>query len=69
VEALRKELSEKGAPALRDAEILGTLVFLQHLAIARNNGRPRGRAYLSYLYAHFPHKPQNAVEAAPLIQV
>jgi hypothetical protein len=69
VEALRKELSEKGAPALRDAEILGTLVFLQHLAIARNNGRLRGRAYLSYLYAHFPHKPQNAVETAPLIQV
>ena len=69
VEALRKELSEKGAPALRDAEILGTLVFLQHLAIARNNGRLHGRAYLSYLYAHFPHKPQNAVETAPLIQV
>jgi len=69
VEALRKELSEKGAPALRDAEILGTLVFLQHLAIARNNGRLHGRAYLSYLYEHFPHKPQNAVETAPLIQV
>ena len=69
IEALRKDLAEKSAPAMRDAEILGTLVFLQHLAIARNNGRPRGRVYLSYLYAHFPHKQQTAVEQAPLIQV
>ena len=69
LEMLRKELSEKSAPPLRDAEILGTLVFLQHLAIARNNGRPRGRAFLSYLFAHFPHKPQSAAEPASLIQV
>lgn len=69
LDVLRKELSEKGAPPLRDAEILGTLVFLQHLAIARNNGRPRGRAFLSYLYAHFPHAQQSAAEPASLIQV
>src|SRR5579883_634572 len=66
---LRKELSEKGAPALRDAELLGTLVFLQRLAIANNNGRPRGRAYVSYLLAHFPHEPQQASESTSLIQV
>jgi hypothetical protein len=69
VEILRKELAEKGAPALRDAEILGTLVFLQHLALTRNNGRPRGRTFISYLLAHFPHKPQSAAEAPALIQV
>lgn len=69
VEVLRKELAEKGAPPLRDAEILGTLVFLQHLAIARNNGRARGRTFVSYLYAHFPHKPHSAAEPASLIQV
>jgi hypothetical protein len=69
IEALRKELSEKAAPALRDAEILGTLVFLQHLAIARNNGRPRGRAFGSYLFAHFPHRPHSSPEQPSLIQV
>ncbi|HTS50429.1 MAG TPA: hypothetical protein VMH05_20935 [Bryobacteraceae bacterium] len=69
VEILRKELAEKGAPALRDAEILGTLVFLQRVALGHNNGRPRGRAYLSYLFAHFPHQPQSASETPALIQV
>jgi len=66
---LRKELSEKGAPALRDAEVLGTLVFLQHVALSRNNGRPRGRALISYLYAHFPHEPRSQSETPSLIQV
>jgi hypothetical protein len=69
VELLRKELAEKSAPALRDVETLGTLVFLQHLALTRNNGRPRGRAFISYLLAHFPHKPQSAAETPALIQV
>jgi hypothetical protein len=69
IEELRKQLSEKGAPALRDAEIMGTLVFLQHLSIARNNGRPRGRAFVSYLFAHFPHPKQAPAQAASLIQV
>jgi len=69
VEVLRKELAEKGAPALRNAEILGTLVFLQRVALGHNNGRPRGRAYLSYLFAHFPHQPQSASESPALIQV
>ncbi len=69
IAVLRKELSEKGAPALRDAEILGTLVFLQRVAIAHNNGRPRGRAYLSYLFTHFRHQAQKAAESQTLIQV
>ena len=33
VDALRKELSEKGGGAIRDAEILGMLVFLQRVAL------------------------------------
>ncbi|HEX6896480.1 MAG TPA: hypothetical protein VF146_14475 [Bryobacteraceae bacterium] len=69
VQVLRKELTEKGAPSLRDAEILGTLVFLQRLAIAHDNSRPRGRGYVSYLYAHFPHEPQTSSETPSLIQV
>ena len=69
LEILRKELAEKGAPALRDAEVLGVLVFLQRVALGHNNGRPRGRAYLSYLFAHFPHPAQSASEPPALIQV
>jgi len=69
VEALRKELAEKGATALRDAEVLGTLVFLQRLALAHNNGRVRGRAFIDYLRAHFPYQSQTSPEAPSLIQV
>jgi len=69
VEELRKELTEKGATNVRDAEILGTLVFVQRLALHHNNGRPRGRAFIGYLRAHFPHEPKNSSEAPSLIQV
>lgn len=68
VDKLRKELSEKGAGAVRDVEILAVLVFLQRMALNRDNGRPRGRAFIDYLRAYFPHEQQSA--AAPsLIQV
>jgi hypothetical protein len=69
VETLRKELTEKGATNLRDAEVLGTLVFLQRLELAHNNGRPRGRAFISYMHAHFPHNTETSPEAPSLIQV
>jgi hypothetical protein len=69
LETLRKELSEKGATALRDVEVLGTLVFLQRLGLHHNNGRPRGRVFIDYLRAHFPHAPHGSPEAGSLIQV
>jgi hypothetical protein len=68
VDTLRKELSEKGATTIRDVEILAVLVFLQRIALSRDNGRPKGRAFIDYLRAHFPHDRETA--AAPsLIQV
>jgi hypothetical protein len=69
VETLRKELTEKGATNLRDAEVLGTLVFLQRLELAHSNGRPRGRAFISYMHSHFPHNTETSPEAPSLIQV
>ncbi|HYL36682.1 MAG TPA: hypothetical protein VEV17_12285 [Bryobacteraceae bacterium] len=69
VEGLRKELAEKGASAPRDAEVLGVLVFVQRLELAHNNGRPRGRAFIGYLRAHFPQDSQASSEAPSLIQV
>ncbi len=54
VEGLRKELAEKNAMPIRDAEILGTLVFLERVELHENNGRPRGRAFIDYLRAYFP---------------
>ena len=69
VDGLRKDLAEKNALSLRDAEILGTLVFLQRVELHESNGRPRGRAFIDYLRTYFPHSPAVDAPAPPLIQV
>jgi hypothetical protein len=69
IQELRKELSEKGATTIRDAEILGVLVFLQRVGLHQNNGRPRGRAFIDYLRGYFPQDQQSPANAPSLIQV
>ena len=55
VEELRKRMAEtSGMQLLRDADVLGTLVFLQRLEIRHNNGRRRGRAFFDLLRSYFP---------------
>ncbi len=55
IEELRKEMAkESGMHALRDADVLGTLVFLERLGLQRDNGRPRGRALFDFLRTSFP---------------
>ncbi|MGD0362390.1 MAG: hypothetical protein ABSC93_16050 [Bryobacteraceae bacterium] len=50
LEEFRKAETEKlGMTHTRDSDILSMLVFLQRLEYDRNNGRPRGRAFLDYL--------------------
>ena len=69
VPELRKELSENGATALREAEILGVLVFLERVGLHQRNGRPKGRAFIDYMRAHFPRKEESPANAPSLIQV
>lgn len=50
---------EKGVAAeagitVRDADVLGALVFLQRLEYQHNNGRRRGRAFLDFLMHYIP---------------
>jgi len=55
LDALRKQLREQaGMETLRDADVLGVLVMLQRMEFTRNNGRPRGRAFLGFLLQEFP---------------
>jgi hypothetical protein len=68
IQELRKELSEKGSTAIRDAEILGVLVFLERVGMHQNNGRPKGRSFIDYLRAHFPQKQENPENVPSLIQ-
>lgn len=52
----------------RDAAVIGILAFLQRLELDRNNGRPRGRAFIDFLRGQFPGDPEAAVSReAPLI--
>lgn len=64
VDELGKRVAEKsGMQTLRDADVLGSLVFLQRLELQHNNGRRRGRAFLDFLRAYFP----SPAETAPLV--
>jgi hypothetical protein len=62
IEKLRERLNEaSGMHALRDADVLGILVFLERIEFQYANGRRRGRAFYDFLNANFP-----AAESAPL---
>ena len=53
-----REQRELGMTKTRDADVLGLLVFLQHLALYRDNGRRRGRAFLDALREYQPAAPE-----------
>lgn len=63
VEELRKGIAEnkslQSLPPLRDADVLGALVFLQRLELQYSNGRRRGRAFHDFLagYVGGPKAP------------
>jgi hypothetical protein len=40
---------KEGLSPFRNAEILGVLVFLERSALASQNGRPKGRAYIDFV--------------------
>lgn len=47
-----KSRERRGIETVRDADVLGTLVFLQRVGIHVGNGRARGRAFLDFLRAN-----------------
>ncbi len=58
IEELHKHVKEEtGMHTLRDAEVLGALVFLQRIELQHNNGRRRGRAFFDFLRSYFPEPP------------
>ena len=64
VEQFSKELAEqRGMVTVRDADVLGVLVFLQRLEMRYNNGRRRGRAFRDFLTGYLPEAPAPAVLA------
>lgn len=58
VEELRRKLQEStGSATVRDADVLGILVFLHRMELQHNNGRKKGRAFIDFLRQYFPQKP------------
>jgi hypothetical protein len=54
IESFRKAESEQtGVHKTRDGAVLGLLVFLQHFAMDRDNGRRRGRSFLNALFEFY----------------
>src|ERR1051325_8726390 len=48
-----REQQQLGMSRTRDSDVFGLLVFLQRIELDRNNGRPRGRAFLDSLRAFY----------------
>lgn len=72
IQELQKHMTESsGMHALRDADILGILVFLERVELQYANGRRRGRAFFDFLSRHFaagaPLGPPNENEPSRII--
>jgi hypothetical protein len=61
-ELLKRVAEETGMHTLRDADVMGTLVFLQRMEMQHNNGRRRGRAFFDFLRTSFPAPSPVSVE-------
>lgn len=58
----REEKERTGMARTRDADVLAILVFVERLGLDRNNGRPRGRAFLDFLRELYPSPSSGAGE-------
>jgi hypothetical protein len=65
---LQQQSSEQaGHPALRESDIFRLLVFLLRVGKQETNGRPRSRAFLSFLRSRFPFPAEAASEGPRII--
>ena len=58
-----REKHAQGMAQIRDSDVLRMLVFLQRMALDRDNARPKGRAFLDFLRVHFPDFEQASQES------
>ena len=62
----REETQQLGISKTRDNDLLRVLVFFERLALDRNNGRPRSRAFLDMLRMFEPVS-EPAIQPSSLI--
>ena len=63
----RGEQERTGLPKTRDTDVLGILVFFSRLELDRNNGRPKGRAFIGLLSAFYTAAAGAADKASSLV--
>ena len=65
----RTEPERHAVSRTRDSDVLALLVFLQRLERDRNNGRPRGRAFVDLLLGFYPPGPAGPAESSPSLLI
>ena len=63
----KEQVARTGLSSLKDSEILHLLVFLLRIAKQETNGRPRSRAFLSFLSSRFPLPAEDTKQASRII--
>ncbi len=63
----RLEQERAGLPKTRDADVLGILVFFSRLELDRNNGRPKGRAFIGLLQGFYAEASSTAGTTTSLV--
>ena len=61
------EQKNRGYVALRDSDILKSLVFMIRMAHGRTNRRPKSRAFIEFLFQQFPDKVAKEEQASRII--
>ncbi len=68
LEKFRQELARNATGGtIRDAALLGVLVFLERVALHYDNGRKRGRSFLHFLRGRFSASPPPAGSASLIV--
>ena len=63
----KDESARTGTSSLKDSDVFHLLIFLLRLAKQETNGRPRSRAFLSFLRASFPRPATSSQEDSRII--
>jgi len=64
---LQQQRERAGLTVVRDADVLGVLVFLRRVEFTSNNGRPRSRAFLGLLRERFATAGASNGDSSPTL--
>lgn len=63
----KAEAERFGLSSTRDSEIRDALIFFARLGATRANGRPKGRAYLDFLWSQLPPEARGRPESGVIL--